>query len=169
MRAEVLMRAAYALALAISLAPSVYAQAPAAPPDPKLFTSGVDINAMIANAKASRRPDQPNFTQPIVRSSGYTANLEYRVAGLNANATVHERDAEMFYVIEGSGTAVTGGTLKEGQRTNAENLAGTGIEGGTRRRVTKGDFILVPENTPHWFGEIDGALVLMSIHLPRQR
>jgi mannose-6-phosphate isomerase-like protein (cupin superfamily) len=160
------MRAAHVLALLIAVAPCASAQTP--PPDPKLFTSGVDITAMIANAKASRRPDQPNFTQPIVRSSGYAANLEYRVAGVNANATVHERDAEMFYVVEGSGTAVTGGTLKDGQRTNAENLAGTGIEGGNRRRVTKGDFILVPENTPHWFGEIDGALVLMSIHLPRQ-
>jgi hypothetical protein len=25
---------------------------------------------------------------------------------------------------------------------------------------------MVPENTPHWFGEIDGALVMMSIHVP---
>jgi hypothetical protein len=25
---------------------------------------------------------------------------------------------------------------------------------------------MVPEGTPHWFGEIDGALVLMSVHLP---
>jgi len=32
--------------------------------------------------------------------------------------------------------------------------------------IGKGDFIMVPEGTPHWFGEIDGALVLMSLHLP---
>jgi hypothetical protein len=25
---------------------------------------------------------------------------------------------------------------------------------------------MVPEGVPHWFGEIDGALVLMSIHVP---
>ena len=25
---------------------------------------------------------------------------------------------------------------------------------------------MVPENTPHWFDEIDSTLVLMSIHLP---
>ena len=46
------------------------------------------------------------------------------------------------------------------------NLSGTGIDGGKSQRVAKGDMIMVPAKTPHWFGEIDGALVLMSIHLP---
>jgi len=72
----------------------------------------------------------------------------------------------MFFVIEGSGTLVTGGKLKDERRTNAENLSGSGIDGGRRQHVTKGDFIMVPAGTPHWLGEIDGALVLMSIHLP---
>ena len=73
----------------------------------------------------------------------------------------------MFIVVEGSGTLVTGGKLKDERRTNAENLSGSAIDGGERRRVAKGDYIMVPEGTPHWFGEVDGALVLMSIHLPR--
>jgi len=143
-------------------------QPPAAPPAPKLFSSGADVTAMIAKAKAERKPDQANFSQPILQLAPYNANLEYRVAGINANATVHEKEAEMFYVVEGSGTLITGGKLKEEKRTNPENLAGTGIDGGQRRRVAKGDFIMVPENTPHWFGEIDGALVLMSVHVPRK-
>jgi len=143
-------------------------QPPAAAPAPKLFSSGADVTAMIAKAKAERKPDQANFSQPILQLAPYNANLEYRVAGINANATVHEKEAEMFYVVEGSGTLVTGGKLKEEKRTNPENLAGTGIDGGQRRRVAKGDFIMVPENTPHWFGEIDGALVLMSVHVPRK-
>ena len=154
-------------ALVLTLASSAaFAQTPA--PAPKLFTSAGDLTAMIANAKKTRKPDQANMVQPIVQSAPYTANLEYRVAGINANASVHEREAEMFYVVEGSGTIVTGGKLKEERRTNPENLSGTGIDGGTRRRVAKGDFIMVPEGTPHWFGEIDGALVLMSIHLPKK-
>ena len=147
---------------------ALLAQAPAAqaPPAPKLFTSAGDLTAMIATAKKERKPDQANFTQPILRLAPYNANLEYRVAGINANASVHEREAEMFVVIEGSGTLITGGKLREERRTNAENLSGSGIEGGTRQRVAKGDYIMVPENVAHWFGEIDGALVLMSIHLP---
>jgi mannose-6-phosphate isomerase-like protein (cupin superfamily) len=73
----------------------------------------------------------------------------------------------MFYVVEGVGTIVTGGKLKDERRTNPENLTGSAIEGGTSRKLTKGDWVMVPENTPHWFTQVEGALVLMSIHLPR--
>src|SRR5262245_19765627 len=94
--------------------------APRETPAPKLFVPAAELAAMIAKAKAERRPDQPNYVQPILRLVPYVANLEHRVAGLNANATVHEKDAEMFYVIEGAGTLVTGGTLREERRTNAD-------------------------------------------------
>jgi mannose-6-phosphate isomerase-like protein (cupin superfamily) len=70
-------------------------------------------------------------------------------------------------VIDGSGTLVTGGKLVGETRTNADNLSGTAIEGGQTQAVSKGDFFIVPENTPHWFSKINGALVLMSLHVPR--
>lgn len=133
----------------------------------KMFSSASDVAAMIAKAKAERKPDQANFIQQILTLAPYNANLEYRVAGVNGPASVHEKEAEMFYVIDGGGTLVTGGTLKDGKRTNADNLSGPSIEGGTPRRVAKGDFVMVPENTPHWFTNLDGTLVLMSLHLPR--
>lgn len=148
---------------------AVLAQQPVAPnpaPAAKLFAGSADITAMIAKAKSERKPDQPNFVQPIVRLAPYNANLEYRVAGVNAPASVHEREAEMFYVVEGAGTLVTGGTLHEEKRTNAENLTGSAIDGGTPRRLAKGDWVMVPEKTAHWFTQIEGTLVLMSIHLP---
>lgn len=154
------------LVLILALFPSVSpAQAPA-PPD-RLFASAADVAALIEKAKRERKPDQPNFVQPIVSGAPFRANLEHRVTGVSAPASTHERDAELFYVVEGAGTIVTGGTLRGERRTNPENLSGTGIDGGSRQRIAKGDFVLVPENTPHWFGEIDGTLVLMSIHLPR--
>jgi mannose-6-phosphate isomerase-like protein (cupin superfamily) len=137
-----------------------------APPAVKLFSSAGDVTALIARARQERKPDQANFVQPIVSDRPYTLNLEYRVAGLNAPASVHEKDAELFMVVDGAGTLVTGGTLKEERRTNGENLQGSGIDGGSSRKLAKGDVVLVPQNTPHWFTAIDGTLVLMSLHLP---
>ena len=137
-----------------------------APATPKLFAGSSDVTAMIAKAKSERKPDQPNFVQPIVQLAPYNANLEYRAAGVAAPASVHEREAEMFFVIEGAGTLVTGGTLRDEKRSNAENLTGSAIEGGTPRRLAKGDWVMVPEKTAHWFTQIEGTLVLMSIHLP---
>jgi mannose-6-phosphate isomerase-like protein (cupin superfamily) len=140
----------------------------AAPPAPKLFAGAGDVTALIAKAKAERKPDQANFSQPIVRLAPYSANLEYRVGSVNAPASVHEKEAEMFYVVEGTGTMVTGGKLVDERRTNPANLSGTKIEGGESRKLVKGDFLIVPAGTPHWITGIDGALALMTLHLPVQ-
>jgi mannose-6-phosphate isomerase-like protein (cupin superfamily) len=141
----------------------VCAQQPAA----KTFTSGADVAAMIAKAKNERKPDQPNFIQPLLQAAPYTVNLEYRVEGVDTTPNVHETEAEVFYVVEGGGTLTTGGKLRNERRLNATNVTGAAIDGGTSRHISKGDFFLVPENTPHGFTETAGTLVVMSLHIPR--
>ena len=148
--------------LAATLTAALMAQQPAVP---KTFASAADVAALIAKAKAERKQDQANFIQQILTLAPYNANLEYRAAV--GPAAVHEKEAEMFFVIDGSGTLVTGGKLVGETRTNAENLSGTAIEGGTTRNVAKGDYFIVPEGAPHWFSKINGTLVLMSLHVPR--
>ena len=131
----------------------------------KTYSSSADVAALIAKAKSERKDGQPIVTERILQLAPYNANLEYRAAV--GPAAIHEKEAEMFYVIDGSATMVTGGKLVKESRTNAENLTGTGIEGGTPREIAKGDFAIVPENTAHWFSKINGVLVLMSLHVPR--
>jgi mannose-6-phosphate isomerase-like protein (cupin superfamily) len=141
------------------------ARAQTAAPTPQLFASAADVTALIEKARGQIKTGQPMVALPIVQVAPYRANLEYRVAV--GPASVHDKEAEMFLVLEGSGTVVTGGTLKDERRTNPDNRSGSGIDGGSSRNVAKGDFILVPEGTGHWFSAINGTLVLMSIHLPR--
>ncbi len=133
----------------------------------KTFTSATDVETMIARAKSERKPDQANFLQPLLRLAPYAVNLEYRVEGVDTPATVHEKEAEFIYVLDGAGTFTTGGKLIGEKRTNVSNLSGTGIENGTQQRISKGDYILVPENTPHSFTKTQGRLVIMSVHMPR--
>ena len=147
----------------VGTAAVVFAQQPAA----RTFTSAADVAAMIAKAKNERKPDQANFMQPLLQAAPYTVNLEYRVKDVKGNPSVHETEAEVFYVVEGSATLVTGGKLRDEKRTNATNLSGTAIDGGSSRHVAKGDFFLVPENMPHGFTDSSDALVLMSLHIPR--
>ena len=135
----------------------------AAPAAGRTMVSAADVAALIAKAKVDRKPDQALLAQSMIRLDQYNVSLEYRAAV--ANAAVHETEAELFYVIDGSATLVTGGKLKNETR-NGVNLTGSGIEGGQSRHVAKGDFIMVPEGTPHWFSAIDGTVVLMSLHLP---
>ena len=139
----------------------------AAPPSPaasRTMVSAADVAAMIAKAKTERKDNQALLAQSMIQLAPYNVSLEYRAAV--ANAAVHETEAELFYVIDGSATLVTGGKLTNESRTNPANLTGSGIEGGNPRRVAKGDFIMVPEGVPHWFSAIDGTIVLMSLHLP---
>lgn len=133
------------------------------PPD-KIAATSSEITAMIAKAKAERKPDQPTFAQPLLALAPYGANLEYRAAV--GPSAVHKKYAEFFYVIDGSATLVTGGKLVN-EKSNGDNLSGTAIEGGSPRQVAKGDFVIVPEGTPHWFSTINGNIALMSFRLPR--
>jgi mannose-6-phosphate isomerase-like protein (cupin superfamily) len=138
-----------------------------APLPPKTFASAAEVEAMISKAKSERKPDQPNFIQQIVRLAPYNVNLEYRVAGVDTPATLHETEAEMVFVVDGAGTLIVGGKLLNEARTNPTNLGGTDVEGGTPQRIAKGDYAFIPENTPHSFRKTEGRLVIMSIHVPR--
>src|SRR3984885_12902064 len=164
------MRARLTTVVLMLVTASPVAQMPAqqtakqAPKQPKTYTSAKEVAAMMAKAKNERKQDQANFIQSLLQLAPYGANLEYR--GVVGPAAVHEKEAELFYVIDGSGTLVTGGKLV-GETRNGENLTGTAIDGGDSKAVAKGDFFIVPENTPHWFSKINGTLVLMSLHVPR--
>ena len=157
------MRTFSIIVAAIVMSSSAIAQQAAAPAAGKTMVSAADVTALIAKAKADRK-DQPIIAQSLLQLAPYNVSLEYRASV--GNAAVHETEAELFYVVDGSATLVTGGKLAGEKRTNAENLTGTGIEGGESRHVARGDFVIVPDHTPHWFSKIDGTVVLMSLHLP---
>jgi mannose-6-phosphate isomerase-like protein (cupin superfamily) len=129
------------------------------------FASSADVTALIAKAKAERKEGQAIVIEKILQFAPYSANLEYRPSA--GSAAVHEKEAEMMYVIDGSATLVTGGKLVGETRTNATNLSGSAIQGGDAKKVSKGDFLVVPEGTPHQFTAVDGAVVLMTIKMPR--
>src|SRR5882757_1391986 len=151
--------------LATAMAPLAFAQ-PAGPPPMKTFASSSEVIGLIAKAKADRKGDAPLTAEPILSLAPYRAQLEYRTAV--SPAAVHEKDSEMMYVIEGSGTIVTGGKLVDEKRNNAANLGGSSITGGNAQTVTKGDVLIVPENTPHQVTPSGGApIVLMTLHVPR--
>jgi uncharacterized protein GlcG (DUF336 family)/mannose-6-phosphate isomerase-like protein (cupin superfamily) len=73
-------------------------------------------------------------------------------------AEVHELDADIIYVLDGSATFITGGTVENGKTTAANEIRGSSITGGEVRRITKGDVLIVPNGTPHWFKDVSGPL-----------
>jgi mannose-6-phosphate isomerase-like protein (cupin superfamily) len=88
-----------------------------------------------------------------------------RQAGPN-NASVHTAEGdkqdvtEIYQILEGSGTYVTGGTMADPNDRTA------GIKGGESHDVKTGDFIVIPPGTAHWFSRIDGQITYLEVRLP---
>ena len=62
---------------------------------------------------------------------------------------------EILYILEGSATLITGGTIPDARPPHAprRQLQRHKIEGGTSRHVVPGDVIITPGRTPHWWAE----------------
>ena len=120
--------------------------------------------AELAAGLAKLAADRPSSSVRVFTLAPYNVNVERRLPRPQG-ASLHEAQAELFYVIEGTATLLTGGTLTSPTR-NGTNLSGPGIEGGVRQSFSKGDFLLVPSGIPHQFVDIQAPVHLMSIYLP---
>ena len=78
-------------------------------------------------------------------------------------AEVHTLDTDIIYVMEGKATFVTGGTVADAKEIAPDELRGSRIEGGVTRQLSKGQVIIVPNNTPHWFKEVNGEFLYYTI------
>src|SRR4030088_949859 len=108
----------------------------------KTFMNNKEIMGLIDKAKADRKGDAPLVAEPILSLAPYRAQLEY-CPGISP-AAVHEKDAELMVVLEGTGVIVTGGKLVNEKRTNANNLSGSSIAGGGTPPVAQGGRGFVP-------------------------
>jgi len=72
---------------------------------------------------------------------------------------VHDLDTDIIYVIEGTATVVTGGKPLESKQIAPNEFRGASVDGGETRDLKKGDVLIVPKGTPHWFKKVDGAFL----------
>ena len=142
----------------------VGAQAPA-PTDRTKATlfSAADLQAALAKLPA----DRPAASVRVFTLDPYSVGVEQRQP-LAQGAASHADRAELFYVIDGTGTMLTGGTIADG-KVNGVNTQGTAISGGTRIEFAKGDFIMVPSGVPHQFVDLKAPVHVMSMYLPNTK
>jgi mannose-6-phosphate isomerase-like protein (cupin superfamily) len=72
---------------------------------------------------------------------------------------VHVKDTDVIYVLEGTTTFVTGGTMVGAKTVAPDEVRGADVQGGETRKLTRGDVIVVPKGTPHWFKEVTGPVL----------
>ena len=94
----------------------------------------------------------------VSNTDQYRINVVHRVKP--AGALAHAGNPELHYIIDGSATIVTGGTIVRGA-TAAEAT----IANGVTQKVAKGDVIVVPANSPHWYSIVDGSVTYLEVRL----
>jgi len=72
---------------------------------------------------------------------------------------VHTKDTDILYVLEGSATIVTGGTMVDGKPIAADEIRGREITGGDSRKLVPGDVMIIPNYVPHWFKEVQAPFL----------
>lgn len=78
-------------------------------------------------------------------------------------AELHTLDTDIIYVMQGTATIVTGGTAVDAKEIAPNEIRGSRIEGGVSRQLSQGQVIIVPNNTAHWFKEVNGEFLYYTI------
>ena len=72
---------------------------------------------------------------------------------------VHTKDTDILYVLKGSATVVTGGTMVGGKPIAADEIRGREITSGESRKLVPGDAMIIPNGVPHWFKEVQAPFL----------
>ena len=108
--------------------------------------------------KAGPLADGPNLKVSGGYRTGPYAPEDYR-----PDVEVHASEADLFYVIDGNATLVTGGTVIGGRTTAPGQIRGSSVEGGQTHHLSKGDVMWVPPGVPHWFPQIPQPLSYLLV------
>jgi mannose-6-phosphate isomerase-like protein (cupin superfamily) len=98
---------------------------------------------------------------PLLETPGYKIHAGRRQGpGL---VELHTQETDVFYILDGTATFVTGGTMVDGKLVSPGQMRGTAITGGETHHLKKGDVIIVPNGTPHQFIETSNPFLYFIV------
>jgi quercetin dioxygenase-like cupin family protein len=134
---------------------------------PATDVTSEDIQAVLKKEIADGKPVDDRSIR-VVDAGGHNVGIGvvYRLApGTQGLSASHDKVTEVYYMIEGSGTLVTGGTMVNPKRRdsgtavvaliNGPGVSGESIQDGVTRSIKAGDMVIIPAGTPHWWSKVD--------------
>lgn len=99
------------------------------------------------------------FERP--EEGGFAVNASRRDSP--GEVEVHQKDADIMYVLKGSATIVTGGTLLDGKTVAPDEIRGSQLNGGETYKLIAGDVLIIPHGQPHWFKEVKAPFLYFTV------
>ncbi len=78
---------------------------------------------------------------------------------------VHALETDIFHMLEGEATLVTGGTVLDPVTVEPHEIRGTQINGGESRHLRPGDIVVIPHGEPHWFKDVKAPVIYLAIKI----
>ena len=172
----------------LSLAAFLFASSPAVldvpavpegAPSQATYVSLADVQATTSRTPQAGVNPQPNIR--VVDAGGYNVAVGaiHRPETPPGVAAVHFKVSEIYHVIDGGGTLVTGGKMANSKNRPPDSesvrledgpgASGTSIEGGMTRQIKAGDVVVIPAGVPHWFSKIEGSITYLVVRVDPTR
>jgi mannose-6-phosphate isomerase-like protein (cupin superfamily) len=145
------------LTLAFPRAPVSAQERPAA-----AYVDAAEIEATIRRSIAGNLLDT-KVAEQAIKGGVLRVGVVHRSAP-EPRALLHQELTEIYTIVEGSGTLITGGTFQDARAVaDPPNLGTTPTfyvnqQGGVTQRVKPRDVIIIPAGTPHRFLALDGPI-----------
>ena len=127
----------------------------------------IAFGAIPARSQTVTYLDAGTVSDALAKGGSLVTAPDLKVSGNHragpGEAELHDKETDIFYVVEGNASFVTGGTILGGRQTAPGQTRGTDIRGGLIHRLKQGDVIVVPAGIPHWFKEVSPTIKYLAV------
>lgn len=135
-------------------------------PKPSSHNATIISGQSVADDARAARDRSPGigWTDYLNTRSGLVEVVKRTAMG---RAEVHRKWTDVWHVIGGTATLVTGGTMVDAAETAPGELRANAVSGGKTSRIGPGDLIVIPAGVPHWVKAVGSKqLVYLVVKLP---
>jgi mannose-6-phosphate isomerase-like protein (cupin superfamily) len=132
---------------------------------PAAYVDAAEIDATMRRSIANNVLDT-KLKEEAIKGGVLRIGIVHR-AKPEPRALVHQELTEIYTIVEGSGTLITGGIVRDATAAaDPPNLGNTPTfyvnqTGGVTQKVKPKDVIIIPAGTPHRFQDLDGPITYL--------
>jgi len=144
------------------------------PPRAAVDVTNTDIRATLKQAPPEGVMDQQIRVVDMGKYN-VAVGVLHRSAKAKQTAIEHAQVTEVYHIIEGAGTFVTGGQMVDATPSPPDGTVvkilvgpstnGASIRGGQSRKVGPGDVIVIPPGVAHWFSAVESDMNYLVVRV----